>query len=186
MRHEIEASSEASARSVAAQLLPWECKFRKVGFMRFCLLAAVVAFVGSAILSGGLVLANHVFNIFPASAVSREEPSAAMIFGNLVFAPVVETALMIALLNLFVRVKLSQLISITLSAVIWALLHGTLAPIRFASTIWSFFVFGYVYFLWSSRRPNRGFAAACLTHSYVNVIPTVAMFIEYYALPVNS
>ena len=107
-------------------------------------------------LMGLFMWASHVFSIAPASPVVHEQPGLMMIFGNLVLAPVVETVVMILLLKLFVRAGLSRLASIVLSAVLWALLHGTLRPMRFGGSIWRFFVFGYCYFLWSGRRPSAG------------------------------
>jgi len=183
MAHEIEALPEVGIRSSAAYALPWEYKFRQTGFKRFCLLAAAIAFTGSTALFGLFMWANHVFDIFPASPARYEQPGVIMIFGNLVFAPVIETGLMIALLKLFVRAGLSRLASIVLSAVLWAFLHGTLAPLRFGGTIWSFFVFGYCYSLWFDRQPNRAFAAACLPHTCLNLLPTIAIFGGYYAFP---
>lgn len=183
MAHEIEALPEVGMPGNAARALPWAYKFRQIGFKRFCLLAAAIAFTGSTTLLGLFMLANHVFDMFPAVPAVYEQPGVMMVFGNLVFAPVVETVLMIALLKLFVRAGLSRLASIVLSALIWAFLHGTLAPLRFGGTIWSFFVFGYCYYLWCDRQPNRAFAAACLPHTCVNLLPTVAIFVDYYAFP---
>lgn len=183
MAHEIEALPEVGMPGSAAHALPWDYKFRQIRFQRFCLLAAAIAFTGSTTLLGLFMWAKHVFDIFPASPAVYEQPGVMMLFGNLVFAPVVETVLMIALLKLFVRAGLSRLASIVLSAVIWACLHGALAPMRFGGTIWSFFVFGYCYFIWSDRQPNRAFAAACLAHTYVNFLATVAILLDYYAFP---
>ncbi len=183
INQETEGRLNVTVPSIRAYVLPWENKFSQIGFMSFCALAATIATGGSMVLVGLFVFFNDIFNIFSAVPVHREIPSMMTVIGNIIFAPVVETALMIALLRLFVRIGLSPIASVVLSAVIWAFLHGTLAPLRFAGTMWSFLVFGYSYFLWSRRQPSRGFGAASLTHSYVNILPTALMFVQYYALP---
>ena len=180
MTHKIEVPSKASVPSLAVQSLPWEKKFCQLGFKTYCLLAAAIALFGSLILIGFFLLWNNAFSVFPSMAMFPEQPTIATIFGNLVFAPIVETALMIALLELLVRVRLSKLASIGLSALLWGFLHGTLSPMRFAGSIWSFFVFGYSYFLWSRRDRKSGFWAASLPHTIVNTVPTLVVFLEYY------
>lgn len=180
MTNKIEVQSKPSVPSLAVQSLPWEKNFCQLGFKTYCLSAAAVALFGSLILIGFFLLWNNAFSVFPSMAMFPEQPTIATIFGNLVFAPIVETALMIALLEFLVRVRLSKLASVGLSALLWGFLHGTLAPMRFAGSIWSFFVFGYSYFLWSRRDRKSGFWAASLSHIIVNTLPTLVVFLEYY------
>jgi membrane protease YdiL (CAAX protease family) len=137
-------------------------------------------------LLGMAVVANDLFKYAPPLHGSAERPGIWTIFGNLVFAPVVETVLLIGLLKLLVRIKLHEVVAIVVSAILWGVLHGTLEPLRFFGSIWSFAVFGYSYFLWHRRQPDRGFAAASVTHGLVNAVSTLFIFFDYYALRISG
>lgn len=136
------------------------------------------------VLLGIAVIINDLFKFVPTLHGSAERPGILTIFGNLVFAPVVETVLLIGFLKILIRIGLREIVAISVSAIVWGVLHGTLEPLRFFGTIWSFAVFGYSYFFW--RDWHKGFAAASITHGLVNAVPTILVFVEYYVFKIRS
>ena len=153
----------------------------RMGLKRYCACAALVALTGSAALFGLAAFLNHLCHFTAPFHGPEGRPGAGTVFGAILFAPVVETALLIGLLKLLVRCGLSETAAVTVSAIIWGLLHGTQHPLRFFGTVWSFAVFGYGYFSWHRRQPRRGFAAASVPHALLNTAVTVAMFIDEYS-----
>lgn len=156
--------------------LPWAHKIDHIEFNRYCVVAGAIAIVGSVTLLGMAVVANDLLKFSPPLHGAAERAGIATIFGNLLFAPLVETVLLIGLLKLLTRIGLREIIAVIVSAILWGALHGTLQPLRFFGTIWNFFVFGYSYFFWRPRLPNRGFAAAAIIHSLVNTVATIPLF----------
>lgn len=166
--------------------LPWVRKLDQIGFKRYCVIAGTIAVSGSMALLGMAVVANDLFKFAPPLHGFAERPGIWTIVGNLVFAPVIETVLLIGLLKLLVRIRLREVVAIVVSAILWGALHGTLAPLRFFGSIWSFAVFGYSYFFWRHRQPDRGFAAASVTHGLVNAVSTIFIFVDYYAFRIGG
>ena len=169
------------APGAAEPSLPWEPRLARMGLKRYCAFAAAIALAGSAALFGLATFLNHLCHFTAPFHDPAGRPGVGTVFGNVLFAPVVETALLIGLLKLLVRCRLSETAAVTVSAIVWGILHGTQHPLRFFGTVWSFAVFGYGYFLWHRRQPRRGFAAASVPHALINTAVTVAMFVEYYS-----
>jgi hypothetical protein len=86
-----------------------------------------------------------------------------------VLAPLLETLLLAALLELLGMVLRSWARIAAVSAVAWGLLHGLVAPLWFFGTVWSFFVFGAAYIAWRPRSIRRAFVAAALPHAFINL-----------------
>lgn len=171
---------------VSKPALPWTHKLEKIGFKLYCVMAGSIAVSGSMALLGMAVVANDLLKFAPPLHGSAERPGIWAIFGNLVFAPVVETMLLIGLLKLLIRIGLREAVAIIVSAILWGALHGTLEPLRFFGSIWSFAVFGYSYFFWHHRQPNRGFVAASVAHGLVNAVATIFIFVNYYAFRIGG
>jgi len=155
--------------------LPSIYTLNQIGFKLYCVVAAGIAIGGSMALLGIAVFVNDLFQIAPPLHGSVELPSIWTIFGNLVFAPIVETVLLIGFLKILVCIGLREVVAISVSAIVWGALHGTLEPLRFFGSIWSFAVFGYSYFFWRDR--HRGFAATSITHGLVNAVLTIFIFL---------
>lgn len=91
-------------------------------------------------------------------------------FGTIIFAPVVETLLLIFLLRFLQSLRLSDLQACVVSAIIWGIGHAWVHPLAFFGTIWSFFVFNWSFLLWRQRSRAHGYWAAALPHVFVNTV----------------
>lgn len=139
------------------------------GLIAYALIAGLVS------LAGSMALAASADAIARASGI--EQPTDGMpewsigwidLAGLVVFAPIVETLLLSALLWALSRVIASPARTAAASALIWGGLHGAVAPMWFFGTVWAFFVFSYAFLAWRPRSYGHAFVAAALPHAMQN------------------
>ena len=82
-----------------------------------------------------------------------------------------------ALLWLLRRLGFAAPAACTASALLWALAHGALQPVRFFGTLWSFTVFSVGYLHWRRKSRTHGFTAAAGPHIVVNSAAVAAAFL---------
>jgi len=133
-------------------------------FWLYVPLAAVVAAAGSLAI---LFTVNHFTDWLgpevegPSIAISWGE-----LFGLVIFAPVVETALLLLTLRLFQWTRPPY--SAALASLVWGGLHALIYPVWFFGTVWSFFVFACAALAWHQKSPKHAFFAAALPHADIN------------------
>lgn len=131
---------------------------------RYILGATGLSILGNLILSGAAMLA------FPDHAPAPEQDvgKVEIILGLVVFAPVVETALMAVLLSPLAK-GLGAGPGVLISAILWGCLHG-MASLRWGIAIWwSFLLFGIAFLTWSGRGGfGRGLFVATAIHATQN------------------
>ena len=152
-------------------------KLRALPLWLYCITAGLVAFLGSAVVivtSWGIATA---LGIDVDLGSNSEQVSLGSAFGMLVFAPVIETLLLIGLLKLLGRIGLSARTACVVSALLWGLGHGLLHPMRFFGSLWSFVVFGASYLSWRGEFPRSGFIAAAGPHLVVNSIALGLLYV---------
>lgn len=146
---------------------------------RYCLFALALALIPSIILFsvvyGILIIAG-----IDISAIKPPGRSATpdQLFGTILFAPIVETLLLALGIRILCRFISGAVGVAMISALIWGLLHGMLAPLWFFGTVWSFFVFSCAYLAWRQRSFWHGFSAAALPHSLINLSAMVAIALD--------
>lgn len=136
-------------------------------FWIYCLGAALVAALGSLALAS----AAHYVGI-AATGVEPPGPTYSMgwldFFGVAIFAPLLETALLVVVLGALSRSRFRPLAVAALAALLGAGLHGLLYPLWFFGTVWSLFVFSCAYLAWRTHSAKFGFWAAALPHALLN------------------
>jgi hypothetical protein len=143
----------------------------------FLILAASVSFASAAAISlllssaGALQLGTVPFGYAPRIPLFV----AFLVWGLLVFSPVLETLLLCWLITLGLRVRLSPGFVVLVSAVVAAGLHSLAwAPWGFI-VFPAFLVFGYTFVRWRYLSFAAGFVSATLVHSLHNVVPALAI-----------
>lgn len=135
-------------------------------FLLYVFSAAVVAAAGSILL---LSLAVSI-----AQPPDTEQIGPAIsegwidFIGMVVFAPVVESALLLLLLRLLSKTGAPPGLAAAISALIWGGLHGLLYPMWFFGTVWSFFMYSCAALAWWNNSTAHAFWAATLPHAMVN------------------
>ncbi|GHA81893.1 CPBP family glutamic-type intramembrane protease [Cognatilysobacter bugurensis] len=139
------------------------------GLVAYALIAGVVSLAGSMVLAGSADAIARAFGIeSPTDGMPEWSVGWVDLAGLVVFAPVVETLLLSALLWGLARVIASPVRVAAVSALLWGGLHGAVAPMWFFGTVWAFFVFSYAYLAWRPRSYRHAFAAAALPHAMQN------------------
>lgn len=138
-----------------------------VGLLRYALRAAAIGVLPSILL---VVVVAGLASLVGIDVGRPPEIrlGAGRLIAVVVLAPVLETLLLAALLELLGMALRSWLPIAAVSAIAWGLLHGLVAPLWFFGTVWSFFVFGAAYIAWRPRSIGRALVAAALPHAFIN------------------
>ena len=102
----------------------------------------------------------------------------AAMFALVVFAPVVETLIMGAVL-LVLRLFLSPSAAVLASAIGWGIAHSLAAPIWGLVIWWPFLVFSTLFVAWRSRSLTLAFLIPMAVHALQNLVP--ALLVAYGA-----
>ena len=128
--------------------------------------------VGGALsLSGSLLLAWGANGIAPALEKPDFAVRGATALGLLVlFAPLVETLIMAAVLSLLVRL-VSPTAAVLGSAALWGVFHSLHATAWGLVVWWPFLVFSTLYLVWRERSTAAAIGVATATHALQNLVP---------------
>lgn len=139
------------------------------GPIAYALIAALVSLAGSIALAASAdAIARAAGIAEPAEGVPEWSIGWVDLAGLVLFAPLVETLLLSALLWALARFIASPVRIAAASALIWGGLHGAVAPMWFFGTVWPFFVFSYAYLAWRPRSYRHAFFVAALPHAIQN------------------
>lgn len=105
-------------------------------------------------------------------------PFSVLFFGIVVFAPVVETLMMVVIFAVCRFFHLSVPAMILVQVVIWAALHGLQAYAWAFAPAWLFFVFSIVWLTQRQRSATRAFVFTSGVHATNNLIPMLAILAE--------
>jgi len=157
--------------------LPCERRLAGMGFARYCASAYLCALAGSVALIAAAALGESVLGLGVGLPAGSGKPGLVHVFGTVLLAPLVETCLLIGLLELLRRRHLSDTAAVAVAAILWGLAHAVFHPLRFFGSVWSFAVFGFGYIVWRRQRPDRAFAAAALPHMLVNASVVLVQYL---------
>ena len=102
-----------------------------------------------------------------------------LLFLLVVFAPIAETLIMAAALELLLRLRVPPVVAIAVSTAGWAAAHSLEAAAWGLVIWWPFLVFSTLYVTWRERSSSAGFSVAAATHALQNLIP--ALLLAYAA-----
>ena len=94
-----------------------------------------------------------------------------------IFAPLVETLIMAAFLELMLRF-MPPAAAIALSAIGWGVAHSLVAPAWGLVIWWPFLIFSTLYVTWSSRSVLAGIVIASAVHALQNLGPALLLLSE--------
>lgn len=94
-----------------------------------------------------------------------------------IFAPLVETLIMAAFLELLLRFT-PPAVAIALSAIGWGIAHSLVAPAWGLVIWWPFLIFSTLYVTWSKRSVLAGIGIAFSVHALQNLGPSLLLLSE--------
>ncbi len=94
-----------------------------------------------------------------------------------VFAPLIETLIMAAVLELLLRFMRPGA-AVAVSAVGWGIAHSLVAPVWGLIIWWPVLIFSALYVTWSKRSVLAGIAIAFSVHALQNLGPALLLFSE--------
>jgi hypothetical protein len=151
-------------------------------FWRHCLLAFPLATIPASVL---ILLGAAVLEVLGVDLSKHSPPELGLgagdILGAVLAAPLLETALLtvgLAILSVFTRRKV---IAAAVSAVLWGLLHGLIAPFWFLGAVWPFYVFSLCYLAWQPRSFGHGYTVALVPHVLNNAFAVAMVALERLA-----
>jgi membrane protease YdiL (CAAX protease family) len=132
--------------------------------------------VGLVLTLGGSLILSWVANSLAPSLAKPEFPMKGLVaFGLLVvFAPVVETLIMAAVLSVLTRV-LSPTAAVLGSSLLWGIAHSAQAAVWGLVIWWPFLIFSTLYLVWRQRSVLAGLAVAATCHALQNLVPAVVI-----------
>lgn len=142
----------------------------KVSLWRYCLEAWPIALIPSVLL---FVLATGLLALAGVSLESIAPParevSVSTFLGAVIFAPIVETLVLIGGIKILGSISSRPVVVAMMSALAWGFFHGIFGALWFFGTVWSFFVLSCAYLAWRDRSFKAGFIAASVPHALVNL-----------------
>lgn len=92
------------------------------------------------------------------------------LLGVVVFAPVVETAVLALMLGALGHARLGVATKAAICGLLWGGLHAIVAPFWFVAPAFGFFVFSCAWLAWRPRGLGKAFMAAMLPHVVNNLL----------------
>ncbi|EGN74772.1 CAAX amino terminal protease family [Idiomarina sp. A28L] len=99
-------------------------------------------------------------------------------FGVVVFAPFVETVLMILSLRVFLFISRRSTPACILNAFLWSAMHSMIFLLWGFFTLIPFFVFSMAYLTWRTKSKKMAFFVAFAIHALLNLSPFVVMWVD--------
>lgn len=100
---------------------------------------------------------------------------AMVVFLLCVFAPVIETAVMVLLFGVLRWFTSREELLAASSALLWALLHATTHPVWGVGVFWPFFLYSVCYLQWSKRSRSDAFLMTAAFHALHNLGPALLL-----------
>ena len=128
-------------------------------------------------LGGSLLLSAVSQVLVPDMATPQfpKVPPGVLIFMLVVFAPVVETFIMAALLELMLRLRIPSAAAVVLSALGWGVAHSLQAPMWGFVIWWPFLIFSTLFVTWRARSVLAALAMASAAHALHNLVPALML-----------
>ena len=126
---------------------------------------------------GSLALSATSHFLFPQLATPQfpQVSAGLLLFMLVVFAPLIETLIMAAVLELMLRLKVPPIAAIGLSAIGWGIAHSLQAPAWGLVIWWPFLIFSTIYVTWSRRSAWAGVGIAFAVHALQNLGPALLL-----------
>ena len=157
-------------------------KLENLTFWQYCLVAGIVALIGSSVLAMLAVSAFKFLGIPGLKLSGGDEALGALdVLGYVVLAPLVETLILAWLVDLLGKRNLTDAKICLIVSVAFALLHGLIHPLAFFASVFSFFVFAWSYRRWRRVSWKHGYWAAAIPHIIVNI---AAVSSQWIGMPV--
>jgi hypothetical protein len=153
-------------------------KLRNLNFLTFCLVAGLLAITGSLFLVVIALLVEVDIDAQLVDYIPDIEFSLKVFWEICIMGPIVETAILSALLLVLFKSKLTLFQCCIISALFFGGVHGILAPIKFFTASWTFFIFSISFCLWKKFGYRKSFLAAALPHVILNSITYFLIFVE--------
>ena len=151
----------------------------QMSLLHYSLLAFAISILPGTILSGTGILVAEFLGYDSSILSGKSYPlDLANLLRTVVVAPVLETLMLALLMGFLSTMFKRELVVVTLSALLWGVLHGLLGPLRFFGTAWAFFVFSSAFLVWSRKSFSSGLLAAGIPHVLQNLAVMGFLIIE--------
>ena len=94
------------------------------------------------------------------------------------FAPLVETLIMAAAIELMLRIRVPAVAAILLSSAGWGIAHSLAAPVWGLIIWWPFLIFSTLYVTWSKRSVWAAVGVVFAVHALQNLGPSLLLLYE--------
>ena len=107
-----------------------------------------------------------------------EVPGGLLLFLLVVFAPLIETLIMAAALEVMLRLKVPPAVAIALSALGWGIAHSTQAPAWGLVIWWPFLIVSTLYVTWAKRSIWAAVGVVFAVHALQNLGPALLLLLS--------
>ena len=130
--------------------------------------------VGAALTLAGSLLLSAGATVFAPTLAKPDFPMDGMVVFLLLFlfAPLVETLIMAAVLSLLVRF-VTPTVAVLSSALLWGIAHSLQAAAWGLVIWWPFVIFSTLYLVWRQRGVLAAIGVATATHALQNLLPAL-------------
>jgi hypothetical protein len=140
----------------------------KISFPKYVCITFFTAFLPAVCLSVLVLTCADLLNLKYANP-PKLSISWVTFWVAIVFAPILETYLLILSLHILRSFKIEGLKLAIIAAIFWGLLHGIQSWPSFFSPSWGFFILSIAYETWRLTTFKKAFAAAAIPHALNNL-----------------
>ena len=149
----------------------------KISFFRYCIIISILSFGSSLIITQ---IAETIIKFYRLNTINFSIPnhdlSLLNIIGSIIFAPLVETLLLIFILTILLSFVSNKFHAAIISGILWGFGHAIYGAIWFFGPACGFFFMSCAYMAWRTKGRTRAFFAALIPHVLNNIFGVLISF----------
>lgn len=145
--------------------------------LSYCLFSSIIAFVPALVLLSAMYLLMKYFDADMSMWSQKLRMNIGDILGVAIFAPIIETTVLIPIL-IILKIKIaSENIVSVIAALFFGVLHSVVSLFWLIGPVWTFFIYSNVFFAWQKRSIIYAFFATVIVHSMSNIAALAIGFV---------
>lgn len=145
--------------------------------LKYCINVTPILILPAVLISFSIALIAVFIPELTEAFPKSQKAEMATLIGYGIFTPIVETILLVLIIEFLSLFTLNIIRVSLISAVLWAFAHGLIAPFWAIPQVWVFFILSIAYMVWRRESYQHAFWAAAFLHIINNSIVVAFIFL---------